>query len=170
MKKLILILFCGLLATFANAQITKKTEKLNLGILFNYGLPKQDKVDIASIIRVSYPIIKKVSVGAEFNYTMRYGKYINADYAGGILFGKVNPFLGFTTELGYSYSIVASSSRRCSNTKGLFAAFGYESKINAHWSVDFQYRILPTKLMENQVINSKIFLIGTTYRFLSKSL
>ncbi len=166
MKKTILLIVLGIFASFVQAQTTQKSEKLNVGFLFNCGLPKQDKVDVASIIRVSYPIVKRVSLGAEFNYTMRYGKYANTDYAGGILFGKINPILGFTAEIGYSYNKNVSSSRKCSKTKGLFGAIGYESKINSHWSVDFQYRILPSKLTEDNVVNSKIFLIGTSYRFL----
>jgi hypothetical protein len=166
MKKAILLIVIGIFASLAQGQCIKKSEKLNVGFLFNYGLPKQDKVDVASIIRVSYPIIKRVSVGAEFNYTMRYGKFANSDYAGGIIFGKVNPILGFTAEIGYSYNKNVSSSRKCSNTKGLFGAIGYESKINSHWSIDFQYRILPSKLTEENVVNSKVFLIGTSYRFL----
>ena len=166
MKKTILLIVLGIFASFVQAQTIQKSEKLNVGFLFNCGLPKQDKVDVASIIRVSYPIVKRVSLGAEFNYTMRYGKYANTDYAGGILFGKINPILGFTAEIGYSYNKNVSSSRNCSKTKGLSGAIGYESKINSHWSVDFQYRILPSKLTEDNVVNSKIFLIGTSYRFL----
>jgi hypothetical protein len=166
MKKTISLIVLCILASFVQAQTVRKSEKLNVGFLFNYGLPKQDKLDVASIIRVSYPIFKRVSLGAEFNYTMRYGKFANSDYAGGILFAKINPILGFTVEAGYSYNKMVSASRRSYDTKGLFAAFGYESKINSHWSIDFQYRILPSKLTEENVVNSKIFLIGTSYRFL----
>ncbi len=168
MKKAILLIVIGIFASLAQGQCIKKSEKLNVGFLFNYGLPKQDKVDVASIVRISYPIIKRVSVGAEFNYTMRYGKFANSDFAGGILFAKVNPVLGFTTELGYSYNAMVSGSRRSYDTKGVFAALGYESRINSHFSIDFQYRILPSKLTEDNVVNSKVFLIGTTYRFLKE--
>ena len=168
MKKAILLITIGFLSNYVYSQSVKNTEKLNLSVLFNYTTPKQEKIDFATVVRVTYPVRKKVFIGTEINYLMRYGKDGNQDYAGGVLFGRINPYLGFTCEIGYSYNKLVSGRRREVITKGLFTSFGYEAKINNHWSIDLQYRVLPAKYLDNNVPNSKVYVLGASYRFLKK--
>ena len=132
--------------------------------MFNYSIPKQKQVTLTSILRATYPIYNKIVLGAEVNYFQFFGKYGNNDNLGGIAFARINPYQGFIGEIGYSYNSMISSTRQSlANTKGIFAAVGYQVKINKLFSIEFQYRALPMKYLENGVVNSKIYLLGFNF-------
>ncbi len=107
-----------------------------------------------------------MSLGAELNNIQKFDKYGSSDYAGAIVFTRINPYLGFIAELGYSYNKRISSTRyKIPATKGLFAAIGYQVKLSKRIQIEFQYRALPLKYLETDVINSHIYLLGVNYSF-----
>lgn len=166
MQSKLTLLFIFLSCGFSYSQNSKSSQKPTIGGLFNYSTPKQPQVTVTTIIRGTYPVYKKISVGAEVNYTQSFGTYGNSDNAGAIGYARMNPYIGFIGEIGYSYNKNISSARN--NPKaitGLYAAIGYQVKISKQLNMEFQYRALPMKYLENGVVNSKIYLLGLNYTF-----